>query len=114
MLYLHRNQLNRILQEYFQHPRFAMPQIKNIPPISSTPNHVDLAPHRKIHAPVCRKRRSGSAGMGATSNNPADNLVEIVFGKIEKCQQAGESSTFCLGFATFSELVHEVQDTVNG
>ena len=40
--------------------------------------------------------------------------IEIVFGEIEKCQQAGESCAFGLGFATFGELVHEVQDVVNG
>jgi hypothetical protein len=40
--------------------------------------------------------------------------IEIVFGKIEKCHQAGESSTFCLGFATFGELIHEVQNVING
>jgi hypothetical protein len=40
--------------------------------------------------------------------------IEIVFGEIEKCQQAGESSAFGLGFATFGELVHEVQDVVHG
>jgi hypothetical protein len=41
-------------------------------------------------------------------------LIKIVFSEIEKCQQAGESSAFCLGFATFGELVHEVQDVVHG
>jgi hypothetical protein len=40
--------------------------------------------------------------------------IEVVFGKIEKCQQAGESSAFGLGIPTFGELVHKVQDVVNG
>ena len=40
--------------------------------------------------------------------------IEIVFGKIEKCQQAGESSTFCLGFAAFGDLIYKIQDVING
>ena len=40
--------------------------------------------------------------------------INICFGKIEKCRQAGESSTFGLGFAAVGDLVHEIQDVING
>ena len=40
--------------------------------------------------------------------------IKIVSIKIEECHQAGESSAFCLGFTTFGELVHEVQDVIHG
>jgi len=41
-------------------------------------------------------------------------LIKVVFSEIEKCQQAGESSAFRLGFPTFGEFVHEVQNVVHG
>ena len=40
--------------------------------------------------------------------------VEVIFGKIEKCQQAGESTPFCLRLASFGELVHKIENVING
>ena len=40
--------------------------------------------------------------------------IEIVFGKIEKCQQAGKANKFCLRFAPFGELVHEIKHVIYG
>ena len=41
-------------------------------------------------------------------------LIKIVLGEIKEYYQAGESGTLGLGFATFDELVQEVQDVING
>ena len=38
--------------------------------------------------------------------------IEVVFDKIEKCQQAYGSNTLCLRFTPFGELIHEANSAL--
>jgi len=37
----------------------------------------------------------------------------MIFGKIEKCQQAGEAGTFCLRLAVCGQPIQKIQDKID-